>query len=219
MDKARTLARIKEVGLVPIIRTPSAEDALAVAEQLVEADLGVLEVTLTVPGALDVVSELARRFGERVIVGAGSVLDARQAEACLQAGARFIISPALDLSTIAFCKTARVPILPGALTPTEILNAWNAGADMVKVFPCGAVGGAAYLRAVKAPLPQIEMVPTGGVSLDTAADFIQAGAAALGVGGDLCDLEALRAGNGAAIGARARRYLEVVRRARAGASG
>lgn len=215
MEKAEVLARIREGGLVPIIRTPTAEDALAISEKLLAEAISSLEITLTVPNALEVIRSLAQRFGNKVLLGAGTVLDARAAEASIAAGARFIVSPGLDLETIAYCRKVGVPILPGALTPTEIITAWKAGADMVKVFPASAVGGAAYLKAVKAPLPQIEMIPTGGVSVETAAAFIKAGAAALGVGGDLVDLEALRSGRGEVIAEKARKYLEVVRAARA----
>ena len=142
------------------------------------------------------------------------MLDARSAEACIAAGARFIVSPGLDLDTVAFCRKAGVAIFPGALTPTEIITAWKAGADMVKVFPASAMGGASYIKAVKAPLPQIEMVPTGGVSVETAPAFIKAGAAALGVGGDLVDIEALRSGRGEVIAEKARKYIEALKAAR-----
>ena len=215
MEKAKVLSRIRECGLIPIVRTPTAADAIALSEVLQAAGLTNLEITLTVPGALDVIRTMNQRFGDKVLIGAGTVLDARSAEACVAAGASFIVSPGLDLDTVAYCKKADIPVFPGSLTPTEIITAWKAGADMVKVFPCSAMGGASYLKAVKAPLPQIEMVPTGGVSMETAADFIKAGAAALGVGGDLVDLEALRSGRGDVIGERARRYIEVVKQARA----
>ena len=214
MDKTQVLHRLREGGLIPVIRAPSAEEAITLSETLIAADINNLELTLTVPGALEVIAKLVERFGDRTLIGAGTVLDARSAEACIAAGARFIVSPGLDLETVATCRQAGVAVMPGALTPTEIIAAWKGGADIVKVFPCSAVGGASYLKAVKAPLPHIEMVPTGGVSIDTAAAFIQAGAAALGVGGDLVDLEAIRQGKGEVIAERARRYLEVVRKAR-----
>jgi 2-dehydro-3-deoxyphosphogluconate aldolase/(4S)-4-hydroxy-2-oxoglutarate aldolase len=162
-----------------------------------------------------VIAQVSRRFGQSMLVGAGTVLDAKSAAACIAAGALFIISPSTELDVITHCNQAGVAVLPGALTPTEIVRAWRAGADMVKVFPCSALGGASYLKAVKAPLPHIELVPTGGVSLETAAAFIKAGAAALGVGGDLVDLEAVRSGNGAVIGERAQKYLAIVKEARA----
>jgi 2-dehydro-3-deoxyphosphogluconate aldolase / (4S)-4-hydroxy-2-oxoglutarate aldolase len=212
--KDEVLAGIKRGGLIPVLRTASADDALTIAEELQRAGLTALEIPLTVPGAVEVIAELASRFGPQVLVGAGTVLDTAAAAACVAAGARFIISPSLELEVVEYCNEAEVAVLPGALTPTEILAASRAGADMVKIFPCSAVGGAAYVKAIKAPLPHIEVVPTGGVSLETAAAFIKAGAAALGVGGDLVDIEALRAGKAEVIGARARRYLEIVREAR-----
>lgn len=217
-DKTQVLARIRAGGLIPIIRTPSADEAMAMAETLVAADITNLELTMTVPGAVEIIAKLVKRFGDRTLVGAGTVLDVDAAKACIAAGATFIVSPGLDLPTVAHCRQAGVPIFPGALTPTEIIAAWKGGADMVKVFPCSAVGGASYIKAVKAPLPQIEMVPTGGVSVETAPAFIQAGAAALGVGGDLVDLQALREGRGQVIAEKARRYLDVVKQARAALS-
>lgn len=203
------------MGLIPVLRTPSADDALAISEALQAAGITSLEIPLTVPGAVEVIGELADRFGAQVRVGAGTVLDAKAAAACVNAGATFIISPSLELEVVAFCKEAGVAVLPGALTPTEVVAAWRAGADIVKIFPCSALGGASYIKALKAPLPHIEMVPTGGVSLETAASFIRAGAAALGVGGDLVDVEAVRAGRAHVIGERARQYLEIVQQARA----
>jgi 2-dehydro-3-deoxyphosphogluconate aldolase/(4S)-4-hydroxy-2-oxoglutarate aldolase len=216
MHRADVLSRIRDVGLVPILRTPSAEDARRMADTLAEAEVTNLEIPLTVPDALQVIREIAGRHGGRVLVGAGTVLDAAGAEACVAAGATFIISPGFDAGTVAACRRLGVAVFPGALTPTEIITAWRAGADMVKVFPASAVGGAAYVKAVKAPLPDIEMIPTGGVSVDTAAAFIQAGAAALGVGGDLVDVEALRQRRAAAIAERAQRYIRIVREARLG---
>jgi 2-dehydro-3-deoxyphosphogluconate aldolase / (4S)-4-hydroxy-2-oxoglutarate aldolase len=213
-DKAQVLARIRDVGLIPILRTSSAADALTIAETLQAARLANLEIPLTVPGALKVIGKLVERFGAQMLIGAGTVLDAQAAESCVAAGASFIISPGLDLETVAFCRRAGVAVFPGALTPTEILTAWKAGADMVKLFPASAVGGAAYVRAIRAPLPQIPLIPTGGVSLDTAEAFIQAGAAALGVGSDLVDLEALRAGRPELIAEKAQRYLDLVKTAR-----
>jgi 2-dehydro-3-deoxyphosphogluconate aldolase/(4S)-4-hydroxy-2-oxoglutarate aldolase len=215
VQKSEVLEGLRRGGLVPVLRAPSAEDALAISEVLCKAGLTALEITLTVPGAVEVIRTLARRFGKDLLVGAGTVLDAKAAAACIDAGAAFIISPSLELEVVAHCNQAGIAVLPGALTPTEIVKAWRSGADMVKVFPCSALGGASYLKAVKAPLPHIEMVPTGGVSLETAASFIKAGAAALGVGGDLVDVEAVRAGRGDEVAAKARRYLEIVKEARA----
>jgi 2-dehydro-3-deoxyphosphogluconate aldolase/(4S)-4-hydroxy-2-oxoglutarate aldolase len=212
--KDDVLAGIRRGGLIPVLRTSSADDALTIAEELARAGLTALEIPLTVPGGVEVIAELASRFGQDVLVGAGTVLDTGAAAACVAAGARFIISPSLELEVIAYCNEAEVAVLPGALTPTEIVAAARAGADMVKIFPCSALGGASYLKMIKGPLPHVQLVPTGGVSLETAAAFIKAGAAALGVGGDLVDIEALRAGKVEVIGARARRYLEIIKEAR-----
>jgi len=214
MNKTDVLQRIREVGLIPVVRAESAALAMRAVEAIKAGGVNVLEVTMTVPGAIGVIEQLTKAFGAEVLVGAGTVLDPETADRCLQAGAQFIVSPALNEETIAFCRAQDVAIFPGALTPTEVVRAWNAGADAVKVFPAGAVGGASYLKALKAPLPQIELVPTGGVSLKTAADFIKAGAMALGVGADLVDLGALRDGHDEVVAERARQFLEIVRAAR-----
>jgi 2-dehydro-3-deoxyphosphogluconate aldolase/(4S)-4-hydroxy-2-oxoglutarate aldolase len=213
--KDQVLAHIKRGGLMPVLRTATAADALALSEVLQQAGLTSLEIPLTVPGAIEVIAELSHRWEGKVLVGAGTVLDIASASACIAAGAQFIISPSLELEVVRACNQAEVAVLPGALTPTEIVSAVRAGADMVKIFPCSAVGGAPYLKAIKAPLPNVELVPTGGISLETAAAFIHAGAAALGVGGDLVDVEALHSGQTERIADKARRYLEIVREARA----
>ena len=215
MTKDDVLKRLEEIGVIPVVRAASAEEAVAVAEAIGEGGIPVLEITLTVPGAVKVISELRQRFGEQVLVGAGTVLDPEAAGDCIKAGARFVVSPALNLQTIQLCNREGIVILPGALTPTEVVTAWNAGADAVKVFPCSAVGGAKYLRALKAPLPQIRLVPTGGVSLATAGDFIAAGAWALGVGADLVNNEAIRSGDRESVISAARKYVQAVQEARA----
>jgi 2-dehydro-3-deoxyphosphogluconate aldolase/(4S)-4-hydroxy-2-oxoglutarate aldolase len=174
----------------------------------------VFEITMTVPGAVELIREVSRNT-PTALVGAGTVLDPAAARACIEAGARFVISPALNLDTIRTCNEAGVAVMPGALTPTEVLTAWNAGADMVKVFPANAVGGASYLKSLKAPLPHVRLVPTGGVNLQTGRDFIRAGAEALGVGADLVDLAALRRGEAAVLTERARQFLQLVQEARA----
>ena len=214
MDKAETLHRIIEVGIVPVVRTASSEEALQAVEAIKAGGVPVVEITMTVPGALRVIEKVAARYGADVLVGAGTVLDAETARACILAGAEFIVSPALNLDTIAMCRRYGKVVMPGALTPTEVLAAWQAGADFVKVFPCDSVGGAKYLKSLKAPLPQIQMVPTGGVSLQTAADFIKAGASALGVGSDLVNDQTLREGLESLITERARRFVEIVKAAR-----
>ncbi len=215
MDKKAVLERITTTGLIPVIRAQSADEAAAVVEAIQAGGLSVLEITMTVPNAVALIADVVRRAPD-ALVGAGTVLDPETARACIAAGARFVVSPALNPDTIAACREAGVAVLPGALTPTEIVTAWRAGADLVKVFPANAVGGPAYIKSLKAPLPQIGLVPTGGVNLDTARDFVKAGAAALGVGADLVDLAALRRGDAATITERARRFLALVREARAG---
>ncbi len=203
------MERIRSVGLVPVVRAASADQAFAAVEAIRAGGIPILEITLTVPGAIDVIRQLTSRLGDDTLIGAGTVLDAETAQECVDAGAKFIVSPALDIPTIELCRRIGVPIFAGALTPTEILTAWKAGANAVKVFPANAVGGAAYLKSVKAPLPQIELLPTGGVNLQTAAAFIQAGAFALGVGADLVS------GDPATITEKARQYVAVVAAARA----
>lgn len=211
MTKTEILQRIRDIGIIPVVRASSADEAIQVVDAIRAGGVSLLEITMTVPGAVQVIETLTKKFGDEAIVGAGTVLDAKSASACIAAGAKFIVSPALNLETIAFCREHNVAVMPGALTPTEIVTAWNAGADFVKVFPCGAMGGASYIKSLKAPLPQIELVPTGGVTLTTAATFIQAGAAAIGVGADLVDVKAIRAGQPERVTEAARAYLEAVR--------
>jgi len=217
MNKAEIVKQIEDVGLVPVVRASSADEAMQVIEAIKVGGVNVLEITMTVPGAVRVIEKVADKYGSEVLVGAGTVLDPETARACLLAGAQFIVSPALNLETIDLCHRYSAPVCPGVLTPTEVVTAWSAGADFVKVFPCGSVGGASYIKNLKGPLPQIKMIPTGGVSLKTAADFIKAGANALGVGTDLVDVKAIRAGDTAVVTERAKQFLEIVREARAGA--
>jgi 2-dehydro-3-deoxyphosphogluconate aldolase/(4S)-4-hydroxy-2-oxoglutarate aldolase len=213
-SKEKVLGRIRDLGLVPVVRAQSAEEAVQAIDAIRAGGIDVLEVTMTVPDAIALIAQVARRFGQDAIIGAGTVLDAETARACILAGAQFVVTPTLKAETIACCRRYSVPVLPGALTPTEVLTAWEAGADMVKVFPCSAVGGASYIKALKAPLPQVELVPTGGVNLETAADFIKAGATALGLGSDLVDLKALREGKAAVVTERARKLVAIVQGAR-----
>ena len=207
--------RIREVGIVPVVRATSAEEALAAVEAIRAGGIPILEITLTVPGAVQIIKDLTLRLGDQVLIGAGTVLDADSARACIDAGARFVVSPIVDIDTIAVCRRADVAVLPGALTPTEIVQAWRAGADFVKVFPCSAAGGASYVKALKAPLPHIPLVPTGGVTLGTIGELFAAGASAVGVGGDLCDLQAIRSGRRDKLVAAARAYVSAVQAARA----
>jgi 2-dehydro-3-deoxyphosphogluconate aldolase/(4S)-4-hydroxy-2-oxoglutarate aldolase len=214
MHKDEVIKHIRDIGLVPVVRASSADEAMRAIDAIRDGGVSVLEITMTVPRAVDVIAQVTARYGDDALVGAGTVLDAETARTCILNGAQFIVSPSLNLETIACCRRYGVAVMPGALTPTEVVEAWTAGADFVKVFPAGALGGASYIKALKAPLPQIDMVPTGGVSLKTAADFIKAGSSALGVGADLVDLKAIRDGQSKLITERARQYIEIVRAAR-----
>lgn len=215
MSKAAVLQTIRDIGIIPVVRAQSADEAMQAIDAIRAGGISILEITMTVPGAVGVIEEVSKRYGDEALVGAGTVLDAETARACILAGARFVVSPALNFETIDVCRHNDIAVMPGALTPTEVVQAWSAGADFVKVFPAGAVGGAGYIKSLKAPLPQIELVPTGGVSLKTAADFIKAGASALGVGADLVDLKAIREGQQNLITERAREFVKIVQEARA----
>jgi 2-dehydro-3-deoxyphosphogluconate aldolase / (4S)-4-hydroxy-2-oxoglutarate aldolase len=210
MQKAAVLKALKEIGLVPVLRAESVEKALALAEAIAAGGVTVLEITMTVPGAIQVMRQLAEKRPD-ILIGAGTVLDAETARMCILEGAKFVVSPALNLGTIEMCHRYTIPVLPGALTPTEIITAWQAGADVVKVFPCSAVGGAKYLSAIKAPMPQVDLIPTGGVSLATAAEFLAAGAFALGVGSDLVNAKAMAEGKPEVVTETAKKYLEIVK--------
>jgi 2-dehydro-3-deoxyphosphogluconate aldolase/(4S)-4-hydroxy-2-oxoglutarate aldolase len=214
MDKTKILQHMHELGLVPVLRASSAQEAITIADAIMAGGVNILEVTMTVPGAIRVIEQLANHHGGKLLIGAGTVLDPETARNCILAGAQFIVSPALDLRTIELCRRYSVPIMPGALTPTEIVSAWQAGADVVKVFPCSAVGGAKYLKALQGPLPQIPLIPTGGVSLATAEEFLAAGAFALGVGGDLVDTKAAREGRTSIITENAQKYIGIVKKFR-----
>lgn len=214
MTKAEILATLRDIGVVPVVRAGSAGEALQLVDAIRAGGVPVVEITLTVPGALQVIERVAQSCGEAALVGAGSVLNAEAAQACIDAGARFVVSPALDADVIARCRAQDVPVMAGALTPTEIVQAWSAGADFVKVFPASAMGGAGYIKSLKAPLPHVELVPTGGVTLANAGDFIDAGAAAIGVGADLASVDAIRRGDPGQVSAAARAYLDIVRAAR-----
>ncbi len=173
-----------------------------------------MEITMTVPGAIEVIQQLAATVGSQVLIGAGTVLDAETAQRCIDAGAQFLVSPGFDVDTVKLANRLGKLVMAGALTPTEVIAAWKAGSDFVKIFPCGSVGGAQYIKALKAPLPQVPMVPTGGINLNTAADFIQAGSAALGIGGELVSASALASGKTSEITDAARSYVSIVQEAR-----
>ena len=210
MEKAAVLKELREIGLVPVLRAESVEQAMALADAIAAGGVTVLEVTMTVPGAIQVMRRLAEQRPD-ILIGAGTVLDAETARMCILEGAQFVVSPALKVATIEMCHRYGVAVLPGALTPTEIVTAWQAGADVVKVFPAGAMGGPKYLTSLKGPLPHIDMIPTGGVMLGTAAEFLEAGAFALGVGSDLVAAKMIADGRPEVITEIARKYLEIVR--------
>jgi 2-dehydro-3-deoxyphosphogluconate aldolase / (4S)-4-hydroxy-2-oxoglutarate aldolase len=214
MNRTEICKRIEATGIVPIVRAPSAEIAATAARAILAAGIDVLEITMTVPNATDLMRQLSKELGHDVLLGAGTVLDAQTARDCIDAGAEFIVAPGFDLETVRAAHALDKPCMPGVLTPTEVITAWKAGADVVKIFPCSALGGASYLRALKAPLPQVKMMPTGGVDVTTAADFIRAGAVALGVGAAVVDLKVLAQQGPAAITERCRQLVEVVRAAR-----
>ncbi len=210
----KAVSTLREVGIIPIIRAPSADAVMPVAEALLQAGLPVVEITLTVPNAIDAISAVAKRFSGKVLVGAGTVTDAETARRAVEAGAGFIVTPCLVPEVIEAAHRANVAVLPGALTPTEVFEAFRLGGDMVKLFPAQSVGGAAYLRALRGPFPNIPLVPTGGVTLDNIAELFKAGAAAVGVGTELISKDALARRDYAAIGALAKQFVEAVRRAR-----
>jgi 2-dehydro-3-deoxyphosphogluconate aldolase/(4S)-4-hydroxy-2-oxoglutarate aldolase len=214
MSKQDVANRIMEIGVVPVVRASSAKNAMRAAEAVCAGGIPIVEVTMTVPGAIEVIAELSKSMGSEVLIGAGTVLNAETAQRCIDAGAEFVVSPGFDFETVRSVNRAAKLMMAGALTPSEVIAAWKAGSDFVKIFPCGAVGGAKYIKALKGPLPQIPMIPTGGVNLTTAADFILAGAAALGIGGELVSASALESGDLAPIVEAARGFVSIVRNAR-----
>lgn len=213
MTREEVWQQISEVGIVPVIRASSPELAIAAARAVWAGGIPIVEVTMTVPGAINVIEELTHTM-DGMVVGAGTVLGAETAARCFDAGADFVVSPGFDAETVKLANLQEKLIMAGALTPTEIITAWKAGSDFVKVFPCGNVGGPGYIRSLKAALPQIPMVPTGGVDRETAAEFLCAGASALGIGGELISPTALKTGNMDAITDAARQYAAIVRMAR-----
>lgn len=204
------LHRIRTTGLVPVLRASSVREGVIMAKAIAAGGIDVLEITMTTPGALEVIRTLVRDEPS-LLIGAGTVLDPETARACMLEGAQFVVSPGTNLKTIEICRRYSCPMMPGALTPTEVIAAWEAGADLIKLFPASAMGGAKYLRSLKAPLPQINLIPTGGISLATARDFLEAGAFALGVGADLADAKHIAAGTPEKITEVARQYREIVK--------
>jgi 2-dehydro-3-deoxyphosphogluconate aldolase/(4S)-4-hydroxy-2-oxoglutarate aldolase len=215
MEKHTVRERILQIGIVPVVRASSSAEARAAAEAVCKGGIPVVEITMTVPGAVEVIRELAKHASGELLVGAGTVLNPEQAQRCLDAGAQFLVSPGFNAKTVALAAAEKILIMAGALTPTEVIAAWDSGADFVKIFPCGTVGGAKYIKALKGPLPEIPMVPTGGVNLQTAAEFLEAGAAALGIGGELVHPGHLKSGNTEAIVDAARKFVAIVKETRA----
>jgi len=215
MKKQDVRDQIERIGIVPVIRASSSQEARFAADAVCQGGIPIVEITMTVPGAPEVISELAKTMPE-VLVGAGTVLNKMMARQCADAGAQFLVTPGFDKATVVEAKNLGLLVMAGALTPTEVMAAWSSGADFVKVFPCGNVGGATYLKALKGPLPQVPLVPTGGVNLETATDYIRAGAAALGVGGELILKDALKARKAEVISGLAAKFIELVKAARNG---
>lgn len=209
------IRRIEEVGIIPVVRAATVEEATRAVEAICAGGIPVLEITMTVPNAVSVIREVAQQHGDKVLVGAGTVITADQAESCIRAGAEFLVSPGLSPAVLSVARVAEKLAIPGALTPTELMHAHDQGARLVKIFPCGNVGGAKYLKSLKAPFPNAQLIPTGGVNAANAADFIAAGAFALGVGADLVDAKALREGNLEKITAAAQELVHAVVSARA----
>jgi 2-dehydro-3-deoxyphosphogluconate aldolase / (4S)-4-hydroxy-2-oxoglutarate aldolase len=214
MGKKEVRALIEEIGIVPVVRVSSPQEARLAAEAVVQGGIPIVEITMTVPGALEVISELVKTM-PNLLVGAGTVLDKEMARACADAGAKFLVTPGFAKQTVTIARQLDLLIMAGALTPTEVMTAWQAGADFVKIFPCGNLGGPSYIKALKGPLPQVPLVPTGGVNLDTAADYLRAGAAVLGVGGELIVKKALQERKTEVISALAAQFVQAVKGVRA----
>jgi len=214
MTKQEVAQKLISIGIIPVVRAASAAQGMQAAEAVCAGGIPIVEMMMTVPGAVDLIAQLCKNMGSDVIIGAGTVTDVKTAQRCLDAGAEFLVSPGFDLETTKLANRAGKLIMAGALTPTEVITAWKAGSDLVKIFPCGTVGGAKYIKALKAPLPHIPMVPTGGVNLATASEFILAGAAALGIGGELVSSSALESGETAQIIESARRFVSIVHETR-----
>jgi len=214
MTAQDVIARIGEVGIVPVVRAEKFEDARRAVDAICAGGIPLVEITMTVPNAPAVIHEVVRQYGERILVGAGTVVSSQQAEACLEAGAEFIVSPGLSLPVLHAARSCGKLAIPGALTPTEVMAAASEGAALVKIFPCGCVGGPRYIKSLRAPFPELALIPTGGVNAANAAEYIAAGAFALGAGADLVDASALRDGNLQKITKTARAMVEAVQRAR-----
>jgi 2-dehydro-3-deoxyphosphogluconate aldolase/(4S)-4-hydroxy-2-oxoglutarate aldolase len=208
------IRRIGEIGIVPVVRAATVEDATRAVEAICAGGIPILEITMTVPNATAVIRHVMREYGNTALIGAGTVTTAEQADQCIRAGAEFLVSPGLSFPVLAVAQSCAKLAIPGALTPTELMHAHDNGAKLIKIFPCGNVGGPKYLRSLKAPFPHAALIPTGGVNASNAADYIAAGAFALGVGGDLVNATALRAGDLAKITQAARALIQAVHGAR-----
>jgi 2-dehydro-3-deoxyphosphogluconate aldolase/(4S)-4-hydroxy-2-oxoglutarate aldolase len=213
MSKETHLRHVLDCGIVAVVRSPDSGQLVEVVRALADGGVTVAEITMTVPGALDVVRQVRQALGDRVLLGAGTILDPETARAALLAGAEYIVAPTVNLEVIKLCQRYDKLVMPGAFTPTEILAAWEAGADIVKVFPADVVGPA-FFKALRGPLPQVRLMPTGGVDLTTAADFLKAGACCLGVGGQLVEPKAVAEGNFTRIRDLARQYVSIVKQFR-----
>ncbi len=209
------IRKIEEIGIIPVIRAATVEEATRAVKAVCAAGIPVVEITMTVPNAISVIREVAQQHGNKVLIGAGTVITADQAESCIRAGAEFLVSPGLSATVLSVARVSEKLAIPGALTPTELMNAHDHGARLVKIFPCGNVGGPKYIKSLKAPFPHAALIPTGGVNAANAAEFIAAGAFALGVGADLVDAQALREGNLEKITAAAQELVHAVNTARA----
>jgi len=213
MNKQEKILLIRQTGIIAIMRTRSSDQLIAAAEAIRQGGVQVIEVTMNTPGALEVIAAASKRFGRDVLFGAGTVLDPDTARVAIQAGAEFIVSPTLNLEVIELCNRLNIPVMPGCFTPTEMLAAWEAGADFVKLFPA-EVGGPAMVKAILAPLPQLQIVPVGGVDLNSAAAFLRSGAVALGVGSSLINQKLLESANFPELTERATAFIDEVRKAR-----
>jgi 2-dehydro-3-deoxyphosphogluconate aldolase / (4S)-4-hydroxy-2-oxoglutarate aldolase len=214
MNAQESLQEIHKVGIVPVIRAASAEEAFLAVEAMEEGGIPIVEITMTVPGAIEVIRKVCAVFGKRALVGAGTVTNSAQAEECFDAGAEFLVSPGISVAVLRAAKTKGKLAIPGALTPSELMVALQEGAPAVKIFPCGSVGGAKHIKALRGPFPNVALIPTGGVNAGNAAEFFAAGAHAIGVGSELVDAAALRAGRKEQVAAAARELVSIVRAVR-----
>lgn len=215
MEKQKIISKLIETGLIPVVRVTSPHEAVCIADAIKQGGASFIEITMTVDGAIDVIRELTKKYKEEIIIGAGTVLDTETGRAALLSGAKFIVSPILNTNLIELGHRYSIVVIPGAMTPTEILSAWNAGADLVKVFPAAQLGGPDYIKAIKGPFPQILLVPTGGVNLNNVKAFIRSGASALGVGGELVDKNAIKENKFYVITENTQAFIKAIKEVRA----